>query len=106
MFQNPEFKKPSPKNRAQKTEARAGNRSLMRLTVNHTVFGSGFLHPGFLGTVLWMLFFGSWLSGHGFLDAVSSALIFGIRFFGYGLFGRSQWQGQATSAQHYGSEEG
>ena len=92
---NPKPEKPcqkirSQKNRAQKSEARAG-KSKNPPTKNHTLFGSGFFCPDFLGTVLRIRFFGSWLSGQGFLDTVSSALVFGIRFFGHGCLGGKMW---------------
>ena len=71
---NPKPEKPCPKirsqkNRAQKSEARAG-KSKNPPTKNHTLFGSGFFCADFLGTVLRIRFFGSWLSGQGFLDTV------------------------------------
>ena len=52
-----------------------------------TLFGSGFFCPDFLGTVLRIRFFGSWLSGQGFLDTVFFGSGFRIRFFGYGCLG-------------------
>ena len=76
VLQNPEFKKTeSLKNRAQKSEARAGNRSLkIRLpkTIPFSdplVFGSRLSGYGFADTVFWVLAFWRWFLGDGFFGS-------------------------------------
>ena len=102
--QKTESEKPCPeirsqKNRAQKSEARKTVRrnpkpaqESLKIRLPKTIpFSDPVFCPDFLGTVLRIRFFGSWLSGQGFLDTVSSALVFGIRFFGHGCLGGKIW---------------